>query len=175
MHSICRWRSWKKPFFIAKHAILTYLSSMNLFIMFNISSRISKYSILFVMKLQKFVTMFFLPLAFLFSTSLKRKHDLQLELNEDEEMIRPFPPKTKQKNLTTLYLATPPQKKKTLIIWVHVGSCHWLSGTKYVVVYCVIYWLVGGAYHSIFLKIYNEPLWLVHHKLVLKLWKLTKI
>jgi membrane protein insertase Oxa1/YidC/SpoIIIJ len=95
---------------------------MNLFIMLNISSRISKYSILFVMKLQKFVTMFFLPLAFLFSTSLKRKHDLQLELNEEEEMIGPFPPKTKQKNLTTLYLATPLPKEENLN---HLGAC-WL-------------------------------------------------
>jgi hypothetical protein len=83
--------------------------------------------------------MFFLPLAFLFSKSLKKKHDLQLELNKEEEMIRPLHPKTKQKISQPSTLPPHSQKKKTLVIWVHVGSCHWLLGTKYVVVYCVIY------------------------------------
>jgi hypothetical protein len=41
--------------------------------------------------------MFFLPLAFLFSKILKRKHDLQLELNKEEEMIGPLPPKQNKK------------------------------------------------------------------------------
>jgi hypothetical protein len=80
--------------------------------MLNIFSIISKYSILFVMKLQKFVTMFFLPLAFLFSKSLKRKHDLQLELNEEEEMIRPFPPKQNKKISQPSTLPPHSQKKK---------------------------------------------------------------
>jgi hypothetical protein len=101
--------------------------------------------------------MFFLPLAFLFSKSLKRKHDLQLELNK-EEMIGPFPPKTKQKNLTTLYLATPFPKEENLS---HLGACWLMSlvvgdkicGSK--LCYILISW--GCVPSSMFLKFYNEP------------------